>query len=59
MIDDEQSASLQEELRAVREYFAHYGGLDSEDFSQIIAALMRHCVIGIEPIRRESAITSH
>jgi hypothetical protein len=49
MTDDE---VLQEELRAVREYFTHHQGADDErPLSDVVAALMRHCLVGIEHVR--------
>jgi hypothetical protein len=49
MTDDE---VMQDELRAVRAYFAHHQGADDDrPLSDVVAALMRHFVVGIEPIR--------
>jgi hypothetical protein len=44
MTDDE---VMQEELRAVRAYFAHREGADEGlPLSDVVAALMRHCLAG-------------
>lgn len=48
MTDDEE---LQEELRAVRAYFAYRKGTDAaEPLSDIVATLMRHCLVSTEQI---------
>jgi hypothetical protein len=48
MTDDE---VLQEEIRAVRAYFAHRQGANEDGpLSDVVAALMRHCVVGTEQI---------
>ncbi len=47
MTDDEE---LQEELRAVRAYFAYRQGADDRTLSDVVAALMRHCLVGAEQI---------
>jgi hypothetical protein len=49
MTDDELSARIQEELRAVQAYFVHReGGEGEEHLSDVVAALMRHCRVGSE-----------
>ena len=49
MTDDE---VMQEELRAVRAYFAHHQGADEDrPLSDVVAALMRHCLVGSEQFR--------
>ena len=49
MTDDE---VMQDELRAVRAYFSHHQGADDDQpLSDVVAALMRHCLVGIEPTR--------
>ena len=46
MTDDE---VLQEEIRAVRAYFAHRQGADEDrPLPDVLAALMRHCLVGNE-----------
>jgi hypothetical protein len=48
MTDDE---AIQEELRAVRAYFAHREGADGESsLSDVVAALIRHARVGGEHI---------
>jgi hypothetical protein len=49
MTDDE---VIQDELRAVRAYFSHRQGADEDSpLSDIVAALMRHCLVGTEQVR--------
>jgi hypothetical protein len=48
MTDDE---VIQEELRAVRAYFAHRQGADGDEpLSDVVTALIRHCHVGTEHI---------
>jgi hypothetical protein len=49
MTDDELTARLYDEVRAVQAYFAHREGRDGEEpLSDVVAALMRHCRAGVE-----------
>jgi len=49
MTDDELTARLCDEVRAVQAYFAHREGRTGEEpLSDVITALMRHCRVGAE-----------
>jgi hypothetical protein len=49
MTDDELTARLYDEARAVQAYFAHRKGREGEEpLSDVVATLMRHCRVGAE-----------
>jgi hypothetical protein len=59
MTDDDHDTRLHEELRAIQAYFAHRAGREGEQpLSEVVAALMSHCVIGIEPIQWDSPVST-